>query len=294
MSKLIVGCGYLGHRVARSWLAAGHVVYAVTRSPARAGQLEEKGLRPIVADVTQPETLVQLPVADSLLYCVGYDRGCGVSKRAVYVDGLGSVLNALHSETQRIIFTSSTGVYGQTDGSWVDENSACQPTRSGGRVMLEAEEVLKRHRLESRAIILRLAGLYGPGRVPRMADVLAGRPINANPGGSLNLIHVDDAVEVVRLAESRAQPPRTYVVSDGHPSQRRAFYGWLAELLSVPRPEFAQPSPETGDKDWGMNDKRVRNARMLNELGVALQCPSYREGLQSIVATQASDNPATD
>jgi nucleoside-diphosphate-sugar epimerase len=217
-----------------------------------------------------------------------------VSKRAVYVEGLRAVLDALSPQTQRIIFTSSTGVYGQTDGSWVDEDSACRPTREGGRVMLEAEELLKRHRFGSRAIILRLAGLYGPDRVPRMADVRAGRPIPAQPGGSLNLIHVDDAVEVIRAVESRAQPPQTYVVSDGHPSQRRAFYGWLAELLQLPRPEFSQPSRDTGGKSWATSDKRVRNSRMLSGLGVTLRYPSYREGLKSIVDAQTSGNPATE
>jgi nucleoside-diphosphate-sugar epimerase len=212
----------------------------------------------------------------------------------VYVEGLRAVLEALPADTQRVIFTSSTGVYGQTDGSWVDEDSPCRPTREGGRVMLEAEELLKRHQLGSQAIILRLAGLYGPGRIPRMADVRAGRPIPAQPGGNLNLIHVDDAVRVVRAVQSRAQPPRTYAVSDGHPTERRSFYGGLADLLHLPRPEFSEPSKDTGGKDWGTNDKRVRNLRMLNELAVTLQYPSYREGLRSIFATQASADSAAD
>jgi nucleoside-diphosphate-sugar epimerase len=284
MVKLIVGCGYLGGRVAQKWLADGHSVVAVTRSPERAEQLERDGLRPIVADVTKPNTLAGLPTAETVLYAVGYDRRSGASRWDVYVGGLGAVLDALPVDTGRFLLTSSTGVYGQSDDSWVDEESPCRPVREGGRVMLAAEEVLGKHLLSSRAIILRLAGLYGPDRIPRMDDLLTGRPIAAPARGRLNLIHVDDAVAAVLAAEAKARPPRTYVISDGHPTQRRQFYEYLARLLDRPAPQFVEPPPDAPSALRAAASKRAGNSRMRNELGIVLAHPSYREGLAAILA----------
>lgn len=286
MTRLIVGCGYLGQRVARLWSAEGHHVVGLTRSPERARQLEEDGLQSVVADVTRPETLAALPPAGTVLYSVGYDGRHSASRRAVYVQGLQAVLDRVQPDAERVIQISSTGVYGQTDGSWVDENSACEPRREGGQVMVEAENALRTHRLADRGIILRLAGIYGPGRIPRAADVQAGRPIASEPGGHLNLIHVDDAAEVVVTADRLARPPRTYIVADGSPIPRREFYIRLAELLGAPAPQFVEPAPGDRSLRRGGTDKRASNSRMLEELGVVLRYPSYREGLTSVVAGQ--------
>ena len=115
--KLIVGCGYLGLRVARLWMAAGHAVAGLVRSPASAELLAREGVRPIVADVTQPSTLLDLPVADTLLYAVGYDPAGGASRTAVYVDGLRAVLDAVSPQVRRVILISSTGVYAEQGGA---------------------------------------------------------------------------------------------------------------------------------------------------------------------------------
>lgn len=283
MTKLIVGCGYLGRRVAQRWLALGESVACVTHRLERAEELEREGLRAIVADVTRPDTLSRLPAAETVLYAVGYERGGRASRRELLVDGLRAVLDALPDNTGRILFTSSTGVYEESGGRWVDEDSPCRPTRMGGRVMLAAEEVLAGHRLWRRAIILRLAGLYGPDRLPRLADLVAGKPLVAPAQGYLNLIHVDDAASVIVAAEKRARPPRTYVVSDGHPTQQRVFCERLAGLLDLPRPRFVEPSEQAGAAPRATTDKRVSNARMLAELGVELQFPAYWEGLAAIV-----------
>ncbi len=142
MVRLIFGCGYLGHRVAVRWQVAGDTPHVVTRSPSRAAALAAEGLQPIVADVLRPETLRGLPTADTVLYAVGYDRTADQSLREVYVQGLANVLAALPANTGRILYVSSTGVYGQTTGEPVDESSPCHPTREGGRACLEAEQLL--------------------------------------------------------------------------------------------------------------------------------------------------------
>lgn len=157
--------------------------------------------------------------------------------------------------------------------------------------MWAAEQVLAAHPLGQRAIVLRLAGLYGPGRIPRVADLQAGRPVAVSSRGHLNLIHVSDAVRVVLAAET-VSPPRTYLVSDGHPAQRRQFYLRLAELLGLPPPQFVEPSAADAALSRAGTDKQVSNRRMLAELKVQLAYPSYREGLAAIVAEMRGSTAA--
>ena len=151
------------------------------------------------------------------------------------------MLAALPSDTGKFIYISSTGVYGQSGGEWVDEDSACEPLREGGRACLDAEQILLAHPLGQRAVILRLAGLYGPGRIPLADSIRRNQPIEAPAQGWLNLIHVDDAARVVLAAEERAPPPRTYVVSDGTPVERREYFAELARLLGAAPPRFVAP-----------------------------------------------------
>jgi nucleoside-diphosphate-sugar epimerase len=134
--------------------------------------------------------------------------------------------------------------------------------------------------------VLRLAGLYGPGRIPLAADVRHGRPIAAPVQGLLNLIHVDDAAQVVIAADERAVPPRTYVVSDGCPVVRREYYEELARLLGAPRPVFAPAPSDSAAVGRAGSDKRASNARMVGELGVRLAYPTFREALAAIVAAE--------
>ena len=284
MPKLIFGCGYLGRRVATRWLAAGHEVYVVTRSTEHAREFSQAGLRSVVADVTRPASLVNLPAADTVLFAVGYDRTAGVSIDAVYVNGFQAALDALPAETGRVIYISSTGVYGSGAGDWIDEDSPCEPQRAAGRACLAAEQRLSAHNLGSRGIVLRLAGIYGPGRIPRRDDLLAGRPIAAPSAGYLNLIHVDDAASVVLAAEERATPPRTYLVSDGQPAVRGEYYRELARLLGAPAPQFTAPPSDSPAAQRAAADKRISNKRLMQDLGVRLEHPSYLEGLAAIVA----------
>lgn len=279
MVKLIVGCGYLGSRVARLWLQDGHEVWALTRSPGRAERLAADGLRPIVGDVTDPRLDFPLRHVDAVLWAVGYDRSAGRAMRDVYVEGLQRGLDLLPASTGRFLYVSSTGVYGPSAGDWVDERSACEPTREGGRVCLAAESRLQEHPLGRRAVILRLAGIYGPGRIPRRADIEAGRPLAVPSEGYLNLVHVEDAARIVLAAEQHAPLPSLYVVSDGHPVPRADYYRYLAELLGAPDPKFIPPDPEDPASRRAAADKRIRNDRLRAELPVTWQFPSYRAGL---------------
>jgi nucleoside-diphosphate-sugar epimerase len=283
MAKLIFGCGYLGTRVAALWRAAGEEVFAVTRSSQRAASLVASGLVPIVADLA---TSAELPIPQgvrTVLFAVGYDRQGGKSIHEVYVGGLGRVIACLPESVEKVIYISSTGVYGQVTGNDVDEASPCRPAREGGKACLAAEALLRASVFADRSIILRLAGIYGPGRMPRSQDLLAGKPIDAPATGWLNLIHVEDAARIVLLAAERAAPPKLYVVSDGQPAQRGDYYRELARLLGAPTPTFVEPAADSPAAQRAASDKRINPGRLFADLQPTLLYPSYRQGLAAIV-----------
>ena len=288
MAKLIFGCGYLGLRVARLWQAGGDKVYAVTRSTQRAETLAGVGLVPIVADVTAPSQVEVPQEVRTVLWSVGYSKAPGHSIHDVYVGGLANVLRVLPPNIGRLIYISSTGVYGHVTGTEVDESSPCQPTREGGQACLAAEELLRTSPLAYKSVILRLAGIYGPDRIPRSKDLLVGLPIDAPSDGWLNLIHVEDAARIVLLAEHIVDPPKLYVVSDGQPVVRGDYYRELARLLGAPPPKFVQPPADSPAAARAASDKRVNPRRLFAELSPALLYPSYREGLAHIICKRES------
>lgn len=284
-TRLVFGCGYLGRRVALRWLAAGDRVVAVTRSEQTARQFAELGMEPLIADVTKPETLGALPAAETLLYAVGYDRSGGPSIGEVYATGLANVLAAVPPTTRRVIYISTTGVYGDAGGDWIDEATPPAPIRDGGQASLAAEEILRSSPYACRSVSLRLAGIYGPDRLPYLAQLKAAEPIAAPSAGWLNLIHVDDAATTVLTAADHPAPPPVVCVSDGQPPLRTDYYTEMARLLNAPPPTFIDPPADSPRAARAAASKRVRNALLTGELGVSLRYPTYREGLAAILGT---------
>jgi len=279
VDKLIIGCGYLGSRVAQRWLNNGFRVAGVVRRPEHAEELARQGIVLIVADVTQPSTLDRLPPAATVLCSVGYDSRSETTRQQVYVDGLRAVLDRLSDDVLRIILISSTGVYGSSDGAWIDEDSPCVPSRSSGAALLEAEQLLQSSRFKDRSVILRLAGIYGPGRLPRMVALGANEPVPVAAGHYVNLIHVDDAVTAVMCADAVHAAGRVYNVSDGHPIERREYLAKLSQVFGLPPPIFCQPIDESQASDRRNDNKRICNRRMLEHLGVVLTYAKVEEGL---------------
>jgi nucleoside-diphosphate-sugar epimerase len=281
LRKLVIGCGYLGLRVARRWLAQGDSVAALTRSEAHANLFRDAGIEPVIGDVTQPTSLAGLPEVDTLLYAVGLDRNSGQSQRDVYVGGLDNVLGHMAGRVRRLLYISSTSVYGQNSGEWVEESSEARPESENGRVCLDAENVL-RDRV-SDANILRLAGIYGPGRlVARIESLRAGLVPEGNPEAWLNLIHVEDAVAAVVACERQDTPSSTYLICDDSPCRRREFYSLLAWMIGAPQPRFESPSPA------GLH-KRCSNRRLHEELQVVLRFPGFNIGLPHALTTPIAD-----
>jgi nucleoside-diphosphate-sugar epimerase len=267
--NLILGCGYLGRRVARLWMADGQSVSALTRH--NGSELRALGIEPGRGDVLEPDSLRDLPEAATVLYAIGLDRASGRSMRDVYVAGLGNVLDTL-KPCRRFIYVSSTSVYGQSDGGIVDEQSPAEPLEESGRIVLEAERLLRWKRPD--AIVLRLAGIYGPDRLlRRRAQLQSNEPIAGDPERWLNLIHVDDGARAILAAESRGIPGETYNIVDDEPATRRAFYTRLAELTGSPPPRFAEGPVERA------NNRRVSNAKAKTAQVWQPGYPSFREGL---------------
>ncbi|HEV3301223.1 MAG TPA: SDR family oxidoreductase [Planctomycetaceae bacterium] len=276
MRALVIGCGYLGRRVAAIWRAEGMQVSALTRSPQNAAVLAEQGIEPIIGDVLLPETLRSLPEIEIALYAVGYDRHSAASKREVYVRGLANVLEARSPRVRRFLYISSTSVYGQDAGEWVDETSETLPSTEDGQIVLAAEENVRNACPKGVATVLRFSGIYGPGRLlRRIESVRRGEPIAANPDGLLNLIHVDDGAIVVSRLANRDVLQTTYLITDDRPVPRREYYSLLAKLVGANEPLFQFDASATRG---GLN-KRCSNARLKSELGDILRFPTIETGL---------------
>jgi nucleoside-diphosphate-sugar epimerase len=300
--RLIIGCGYLGRRVARNWSMQGDTVFALTRTSEHAEEFRQSGLTPIIGDITDAASLAGLPAVDTILFAVGLDRGTSHSQHDVYVSGLDNVLYHLEGKVRRLIYISSTSVYGQNEEEWVDESSDCRPDSPNGQVCLDAERLLQ-HKVPQ-ANILRLAGLYGPGRVVARIEALrAGQVPEGNPDAWLNLIHVDDAVAAVLACERRGVPGATYLVCDDSPCRRREYYSLLADMIGAPAPF---PSPATDRRAGGVSprigkpvpltsieksqisglNKRCSNRRLRDELQVVLRYPRFNIGLPNALTTR--------
>jgi nucleoside-diphosphate-sugar epimerase len=276
MTKLMIGCGYLGLRIARLWREQGHHVVVTKRSPGVPAELAELGVDVFRCDVLDTASLAKLPQANTVAHAVALDRSSGQTMRAVYVDGLANVLRHL-PRPNRFIFVSSSGVYGQADGEWIDEDSPTEPREESGRIVLEAEGVLRTE--APYANILRFSGIYGPGRLLRQKAIMAGEPIVAGADRWLNLIHVEDGARAVLAAEEFAEPGRTFNVCDNRPVLRREFYSELARVLGAPAPNFQPPAADGPLPPHEQANRRISNARLLRELRFAFRFPSYLEGL---------------
>ncbi len=290
MKTLIIGCGYLGQRVGALLCHRGDRVFGTVRSAGRAAEIARLGIEPVIAQVLDLESLRALPAADRVFYSVGFDRTAGSTMRSVYVDGLQNVLDRLTSETARFVYASSTGVYGQTDGEWVDEKSPASPTHESAKICLEAECRVRAwaesRRGSLRAIILRFAGLYGPNRVVRRAIVERGEPIPGDPGKFLNLIHIDDAARATLAALETAHGEPLYLIADDRPVTRHEYYSSIARLKGAPEPRFELPTPGSAEAQRDATNKRISNRRMRSVLGVELIHEGIGSGLPSALADQ--------
>ena len=279
MRVLIAGAGWLGSAVARALAARGDEVVAVRRSAGRLRELEGPGIAGLPLDLGEPGAPDRLPDADAVVACQSASGdGAGPYRRA-YLDVNRALLRRYRGAGLRaLVYTGSTGVFGQRDGGDVDEETPPAPAGPAAEVLVEAERVL----LEAAgagapACVLRLSGIYGPGRAWPVERVRAGAlGLGPGDGAWMNLCHLDDAVAAVLAALDRGRPGRVYHASDAHPPRRRELVAWVAERLGI--------SPPAAARAYDGADRRIRAERSRAELGLALAFPSFREGVESLLA----------
>jgi nucleoside-diphosphate-sugar epimerase len=280
VTTLVVGCGYLGRHVAELLVAQGGRVLGTTRSVERAEAFRAIGIEPVLLDVLDP-CPAELPGFDRLVYAVGFDRGAGVAMRDVYVGGLGRFLDRIGRDSCRFVYASSTGVYGQADGSTVTEDDPTEPRHESGKICLEAETLAR----SRGGIVVRLAGLYGPGRIVRRDALLAGEPIAGDPAKAINLVQIDDAAAATVAALEQGEPGRVYNVADDRPATRDELYRLSAHCLGAPPPRFAESiSSQSAGREEA--NRRVSNCRMKEELRVVLRHPDVTTGIPSSIAAE--------
>lgn len=308
-SSLVAGCGYVGGRVAQRWAKGGAAVHVVTRSADKAQRLRTDGLQPLVLNLGSQDSWPSLPDVDTVLWAVGFDRSPGASREATWIDGLRRLLTALpvRSKPRRIVYTSSTGVYGDGDGATMDERTTAVPKSEGGQACLAAEMILQEYAAltGSEVVILRLAGIYGPDRLLRRVTELQNQtPIPSPPDEWLNLIHVDDAVRVVDWCATHgtwdtipSEPgltknPQTKLINvvSAHSVTRRSYYSLLAKLVSAPEPVFATSSeaaePGSFRRQRGGNRRVVSRYRA--DLPVRFEFDDCEAGLLNAVQNSTS------
>lgn len=238
-------------------------------------------MHPLVLDITEESTLKQLQEIkfDTVVVAVGMDRKRYQSVHQVYVDGLQNVLKKLNEAVGQLIYVSSTGVYGDFGGAWIDESSPTEPKREGGKACLAAERLLMQSRFSDRATILRMAGLYGNQRVPTKATIQSKQWSKLSGTGYLNLIHVDDAVSAVVAVSDQAFHGQTFLVADSNPTLRREYYESLAETFELGSIPWNDVAPDPNSR--GSSSKRVSNRKLLELTNLELKHPDFRSGLKS-------------
>ncbi len=279
MHVLVAGAGWLGSVLARELAAAGHRVTAVRRDPARAAALAAPGVTPLALDLCAPDASARLPGdLDAAVACPSAGSEGAEAYRRTYLDATGAVLDALRSSGRpaALVYTGSTGVFGQRDGGEVDETTRPHPAGPAAEVLVEAERrVLAAGGPGLRTAVVRLSGLYGPGRGWPVERVRGGQ-IALGPGDGtwLNLCHRDDAVAAVLAVLARGAPGGLYHATDAEPVRRRDLATWVAGRLGIPVPRLPD-----GARPPGLPDRRVRGERTRAALGLVLRFPSFREGL---------------
>lgn len=275
---LIVGCGQLGTPLAHLLSEQGHQVTGLKRHPPKAA---DRQLRYLTADLAKPESLAGLPTDfDWVYFIVSPDgRGNVQSYQDVYGTGLTQLLGlfAKAASTPRWIFVSSTSVYGQTQGEWVDEASATQPTEPSSLLIKQAEQQVLAANPGN--IVVRFSGIYGPGREYLLRLAQTTPAIQHTPPYYTNRIHQDDCVAVLAFLLARGLAGDSlascYLASDDDPAPQWEVIAWIAAQMHC-------PTPTMRDLDGVTMNKRCRN-QQLKALGYPFIYPSYKDGYKPMI-----------
>jgi nucleoside-diphosphate-sugar epimerase len=281
---LIAGCGYVGSALAEMLVEDGHEVWGMRRNPAAL----PPGVHHFAADLRDPATLAHLPPdLDFVAYTATADASTDEAYRAAYVDGPRHLLHALAAGGQRprrVLFTSSTGVYGQRGGEWIDEDSPTEPASFTGARMLEGERVFLDGPFPG--VVLRLGGIYGPGRTSLVEKVRSGEAECPPEPSWTNRIHRDDAAGALRHLMTLEAPAPVYLGVDREPAALCDVYRWIAARLGLPEPPV-RAGAEDGRRRRRGGNKRCRGDRLAAS-GYIYRYPTFREGFGALLAPGAA------
>jgi len=282
MRVLIIGCGYVGLPLGAELVQQSHEVFGLRRTARAEAELKAAGVKPLVGDVTRPEQLAELPGAyDWVVNCVSSSRGGLQDYQEIYWQGTRNLVEWLMAAPpKKFVYTGSTSVYGQNDGSLVDEASPTEPATETGRVLVETERTLLEavRRRNFPAVMLRVAGIYGPERGHWFQQYLKGAATMEGKGERiLNMIHRDDVVGAIIAALRSGRPGEVYNAVDDEPVAQLSFFRWLSETLGKGLPPFV-PEDAEGLRKRGITNKRISNRRLKLELGYQFKHPTFRQG----------------
>ncbi|TYL40284.1 NAD(P)-dependent oxidoreductase [Natronococcus pandeyae] len=291
MRVAILGCGYVGCELGRQLTERGHDAIGVRRSDDGIARIDDAGFDAVRADVTDAAALEAVPSVDAIVFAASSGGRGADAAREIYVEGLRTAIEAFGERDdppQRLVYTSSTGVHGDHDGDWVDEETPIEPTTEKTEVLAEAERIALEQPPEYGfdGTVARYAGLYGPDRY-RLERYLEG-PVTE---GYLNMVHRDDAAGAVRflLEEDLARDEVVQVVDD-EPVSKWEFADWLADEAGVEQPPKRTKAERLEDDDLSeaaqrriLTSKRCSNEQ-LRDLGYEFAYPTFREGYRDAIA----------
>jgi nucleoside-diphosphate-sugar epimerase len=289
---LIAGCGYVGTKLGTLLAERGDEVWGLRRTPTGL----PPSIRPIAADLLNPRIGDKLPEVDQVVYAAAADSSTPDAYRAAYLDGVQNLLNSIEARGGRIkrfLFLSSTAVYGEARGAWVDEDTPPSPESFRGEILLKGEVAVHDSLREFgrdavSATILRLGGIYGPTRT-RLLERVRSREAKCREGVAewSNRIHRDDAAGAALHLLHHPAPAPIYIGVDNEPVPICEVYRYVARLLGVPEPEVLPPSRDTAESGpstlSAMSGKRCSNAR-LRKSGYDFLVPTFREGYSAMIS----------
>jgi nucleoside-diphosphate-sugar epimerase len=291
---LIAGCGYIGQATAALFHEAGWEVEGWTASPESAGKLSEEPYPVSAVDISRLDHVAARAADfDNIIHCASSGGGGPDAYRAIYREGARNLLEVFAGTT--LLFTSSTSVYAQSDGSWVTEASPAEPVRETSRILRETEELI----LAQGGIVARLAGIYGPGRCFLLEKFLAGEAlIDRERDRFINQAHRDDIAAALFLLINRKHQgserahnckPEIYNIVDDQPILQSECYEWLAAFLSRPLPPSG---PSARERKRGDTNKRVSNAK-LRAQGWNPRYPTFQDAIEKSILPSMSGRRLT-
>ena len=286
---VIAGCGYVGAELAERLARKGAEVVGLRRSGGPSRAFPSGGsIHYAEADLTKPRSLVHgADGVELAVFAASADASTDDAYRRTYVEGLRHFLDALvlaRAPVRRLVFVSSTSVYADHDGAWVDEDTPANASHFTGARTLEAEAIALASPCSS--VILRLGGIYGPGRARMVESVARGEAKRTGgPERVVNRIHRNDAAGALAHLLTLEDPERIYLGVDDEPACTNSVITFIARAMALPEPPLT--SDEHAPQGGHGGHKRCRNTRLVAS-GYRFQFPTYREGYGALVHASRS------